>query len=226
MALVWPPGLPTAPLLGSYTKRLPKTTIRSSVDAGFDKVRRRYTAAPTLHDMSLKLTRTQVAIFRVFFTDTTQGGALPFTWKDPETGDACDFRFVDEPKLKALAPRQSGTEYWETEVFTLEQLPPEDSDDGGIPPTNPFVGLFEAEDEPAAIELELEIEENPRGWYPTAAMPTPGYYPWLIQTDDDSPTDSMTSDEREALILEQTNSDTDTSEGAEDGGTVSVVSTA
>lgn len=194
MALVWPPGLPQAPQLGSFTKRLPKLTIRSSVDAGLDKVRRRFTTAPVLHDMSLKLTRTQVAIFRTFFLETTKGGALPFTWKDAETGDPCDFRFVDEPKLRALAPRQSGSEYWETEVFTLEQLPLDDSDTGGDPPADPFGGFFvrEFESEPGS-EAEGEVASYGA---PIAEpdAPATGYYFWLFEAVGDTPSDMATDD--------------------------------
>jgi len=194
MAIVWPPGLPTAPQLGSYVKRLPKLTIRSSVDAGYDKVRRRFTAAPTLVDMALKLTRTQVAVFRTFFLDTTAGGALAFTWKDHETGDVCDYRFVDEPKLRALAPRQSGSEYWETEVFTLEQLPTEDSDSGGDPPADPFGGFFVREFEREALS-EADGEVSSFG-APIAEpdAPATGYYFWLLEAVGDTPAEGAGDD--------------------------------
>lgn len=196
MAIVWPPGLPAAPLLGSYTKRLPKLTLRSSVDAGFDKVRRRFTAAPTLHDMGLKLTRAQVAIFRVFFLETTKGGALPFTWKDHETGEACDFRFVDEPKYRPLAPRQSGTEYWETEVFTLEELPVNESDDGGDPPP-PYMDYARFDEEGEAVP-EADVEALFAGAVVVTAAPTPGYFPWIYdvgESEPDAPPEDMTLSE-------------------------------
>lgn len=122
---MWPVGLSDlAPLLVSWTKTEPTLTVRSQMDAGPDKVRRRLTAGTTLHTVELCLTRTQLTdTFRPFWKDTVEAGALPFEWRDWETQDDADFRFVTVPTERPLRPRGSGTnDHWLVS-FQLEQLP-------------------------------------------------------------------------------------------------------
>jgi len=181
--IVWPPALPANSTLVAFRKRLAKTAIRSSVDAGVAKVRRRYTAAPEMHDVAFKFTRTQVAVFRDFFDNVTQGGALSFEWTDQELDTPATFRFTGEPELRPLAPHGDGTEYWETETFTLEKVPPANSDtSGGDPPPSVFNGFYDG-DESAGGRPEPASDED--GMLPVemfgAAVPPGNYYPWLIE---------------------------------------------
>ena len=183
-SIVWPPGLPQSPLKDRYAKELPDLVLRSSVDAGLDKVRRRYTAGPVLHEIGLKLTRSQVAILRTFYLDVSAAGTIPFEWRDHETGDAAVFRFVTRPKFKPRAPRQDGHEFWETETFVLEELPAEASDDdGGDEPASPAYGALvnDAEEEtpPPGPEAEADIT----GPMAVGTVITPGYYPWILGVD-------------------------------------------
>lgn len=122
---VWPAGLDDlAPLLVSWTKTEPNLVARSQMDAGPDKVRRRLTAGVTLHIIEICVTRTQLTtIFRPFWTDTIEAGALPFQWRDWETQEDADFRFLEPPTERPLRPRGSGTnDHWLVS-FRLEQLP-------------------------------------------------------------------------------------------------------
>lgn len=133
---VWPAGLDAlAPQLVSWTKTEPKLTERTAMDAGPAKVRRRFTAGVTVHQVELVLTRTQLGVFRDFWTNTIEGGALAFEWREWESQDPCDFRFITEPVERPLRPRGSGSDDCWTVAFQLEQLPAVSG--GGVTPPAP-----------------------------------------------------------------------------------------
>lgn len=128
---VWPAGLPQAPLVSQLVESFPDEVIRTRMEVGPDKVRRRLAAAITPVQVELKLTRAQVALFRAFFRDTCASGATPFEWKDHRTGDEpVLYRFVGVPDVRPSAPRQDGSEPW-TATFTLEIVPAGVADGGG-----------------------------------------------------------------------------------------------
>src|SRR4051812_37350345 len=80
---LWPISLPLTLLIDGYSKTLPATTIRSSMDIGPDKVRQRATAGVTPRKGRLLLTADQADTLEAFFNITLAGGALPFDWNDP-----------------------------------------------------------------------------------------------------------------------------------------------
>lgn len=86
MAAIWPTSLPQAPELSSFTDKLPNNLIRSEMDTGDAKVRRRgqskaWTASATYH-----LTNEQTTTLRTFAMDVIAGGALCFDWPHPTRG--------------------------------------------------------------------------------------------------------------------------------------------
>jgi len=100
----WPASLPQTLLQASYKETLPRTKIRTQMDAGPPKQRRRYTAAPRPITACQNLTTTQVADLKTFHNTTLQGGALAFDWTDPIPGSGTvSFRFVSEPELVPLS---------------------------------------------------------------------------------------------------------------------------
>lgn len=84
-APVWPAALPQDFQIKNYLEVLPDVVVRTKMDAGPDKVRRRLTqnTRPVKH--SMVLTDTQYVALASFFLNDCQGGALAFTWniKDP-----------------------------------------------------------------------------------------------------------------------------------------------
>lgn len=104
--IVWPASLPQRVLAQGYAETFPKTAVRTQMDAGPDKVRRRFTAAVRDFEVSLRLTPAQAATLESFFDSTTAGGALAFDWTHPRTGDAVSFRFKGAPRLTAVARGQ------------------------------------------------------------------------------------------------------------------------
>lgn len=132
---IWPSALPAAPVLSSVEEQPPDLTIRSSMDTGPAKVRRRATAGVTAFPgLVLKCTRTQVALLESFFYTTLKAGALTFEWKHPRSGDTRDFRFVGPPSFRPNQPRSDSEQERYTVTMNLEMLPAiPQGDDGGGP---------------------------------------------------------------------------------------------
>lgn len=114
--LVWPPSLPPRPTVGGYQERFAETVLRTAMDVGVAKTRRRYTAAPRQFEVTFRINAVQAETLKAFFENTTAGGALPFSWIHPRNGSAGDFRFVEGPKISAV----TGTLF--SAAFKLEQL--------------------------------------------------------------------------------------------------------
>ena len=102
---VWPASLPQTLLQASYKEMLPRTKIRTEMDAGPPKMRRRYTAAPRPLQATQNLTTTQVTDLKTFHNTTLLGGTLAFDWTDPIAGGTVSFRFVSEPEIVPLSGR-------------------------------------------------------------------------------------------------------------------------
>lgn len=150
---VWPPSLPS-PKVADLTETAVDVVVRTAMDAGLPKVRRRFTAAPRPISATLALTRAQVATLDTFFVDTLEGGALTFDWIDHRTGEDAVYRFTTKPQYRPLAPRQAAaTEIWRA-TLELEIIPSAagssggGSDDGAA--ANYFMGLDESNGHHAA----------------------------------------------------------------------------
>lgn len=113
----WPATLPSYPLVEGYEERAPATMLRTEMDAGPAKVRRRFTAGVRVLTLEVGLTTEQTETLDAFFVDTLQGGTLPFDWVHPRTQDPATFRFTAEPEYEPL-----GGEMW-IAVLPLEILP-------------------------------------------------------------------------------------------------------
>tara|TARA_B100000700_G_scaffold189815_1_gene209166 strand:- start:36821 stop:37183 length:363 start_codon:yes stop_codon:yes gene_type:complete len=117
----WPPNLPDRPDASGYSEKPTSQVVRSSMEAGPAKVRRRFTAAPT--DMTLRydlLSREGVDTFEAFFNNDLAGGALAFDFPHPRHGTAVSVRIVGDPPYE-LTPRGSGR-FW-TLALKVEVLP-------------------------------------------------------------------------------------------------------
>lgn len=94
----WPIGLPQHLLVAGYRETLPDVALRTQMDAGPSKVRRRYTTnSRPIQARVIPMTAAQVAIFKEFFNDSLAGGTLAFDWLDPITQEAVEMRFVTPP---------------------------------------------------------------------------------------------------------------------------------
>lgn len=104
MADAWPGTLPQAPDWSGYQETSPNVAIRTQMDAGPPKLRRRFTAGIRPFSMQFLLTQAQVATLDTFYQTTLTGGTEAFDWTHPRTGAAASFRFVSPPQYSALGP--------------------------------------------------------------------------------------------------------------------------
>ncbi len=117
---VWPSagGFPQEPLYQNFQEDTPQLTVRTRMDTGPAKVRRRFTAGPRNFKIALSLTKAQVETLDVFYVTTCEGGALSFDWKHPRTGVAKTCRFIAGVNYRAEA-----NDVWRA-TFDMEILPP------------------------------------------------------------------------------------------------------
>lgn len=113
----WPSSLPQKPLADSYAESATPVTVRTDMDVGLPKVRRRYTAEIRQYGLRLLLTTAQVATLETFYITTLAHGSLTFDWLNPRTQAAATFRMVNRPGYEQAAPG-----YWYTSL-ALEELP-------------------------------------------------------------------------------------------------------
>jgi len=118
----WPQSLPQKPLLNGLAEQAPNTLLRSNMETGPAKVRRRYTAGVRKFPVSFVLTEAQVATMDTFLQETLLGGALKFDWLHPRTGAAVTFRIIPESEETLNTYTPLGRGYWSTSL-QVEALP-------------------------------------------------------------------------------------------------------
>jgi hypothetical protein len=118
MALVWPVTLPAYPLIDGYEEQAPKITLRSTVDAGPPKVRRRFTAGISKITCKYTVSRELMLALDDFYFVQAAGGAIPFEWTHPMRHETVMVRFVEPPSYKAF------DQYLWHATLQLEVLPP------------------------------------------------------------------------------------------------------
>jgi len=94
----WNVNLPEKLFVAGYSQSFPAVTIKSDMDAGPAKVRRRFTAGVEPVSGTMIMTAAQLATFDTFFNTTLLGGSLRFSWtKPPVHTVACECRFTETP---------------------------------------------------------------------------------------------------------------------------------
>ena len=99
---IWPATLPQTLLLQGYGESPGENQLRSPMEVGPAKVRRRATSAPRKVTGSLYLSASQLDDFKTFYNTTLLSGTLRFTWDDPtDTGTTVEMRFSEVPTWSA-----------------------------------------------------------------------------------------------------------------------------
>lgn len=101
----WPETLPLKPLVNGYEESPPDVLLRTEMDTGEAKVRRRNTAGVRPFSAQFHMKSAQVTILDNFFTATLGHGALRFDFTHPRTGATVSIRFRSPPKY---VPRGGG----------------------------------------------------------------------------------------------------------------------
>lgn len=119
----WPGSLPQEAFMVVSDLRQ-DGSLRSQMDSGAPKKRKRFTAAIRNLEIRMILSGTERATFDTFYITTINEGAVSFDMNDPVDGNTISVRFTEPPKWKyisgsgpAVADRQ-----WEA-TLKLEVLP-------------------------------------------------------------------------------------------------------
>lgn len=111
---VWPAQF--CPVINSLQETPPDNVIRSSMDKGPAKVRRRTTANVRPISFRMILSKADTEVLDDFYTTDTFSGADEFDFTHPRTGAAVKARFVQPPTY------QNRSTMYEAQV-SLEILP-------------------------------------------------------------------------------------------------------
>lgn len=104
-SIVWPSSLPQVLRLDGQKGRRKSNVIRTEMDAGPIKARRRYTVTEKLFEGSVILTEEQRETLENWYKNDLGDGTLRFVMKDPQTLVPAEFRFTedyDEDSLDGL----------------------------------------------------------------------------------------------------------------------------
>lgn len=117
----WPSTLPPIRLPVQSSRQ--DGTIRTSMETGPQKVRRRFTATSRYYSFPLRMTGAQFATLETFFDDTLGGGALTFTMDDPHTGSSETFRFQAPPEAEFIRGGEAPNDRLLDVNIQLERFP-------------------------------------------------------------------------------------------------------
>jgi hypothetical protein len=94
--IFWPDTLPTGLLADGFSKQPQSNVIRTAMDAGPKKTRRRYTARTVKYSGRQVFSLDELEIFEQFYHTALADGVLRFNFNDPVTGETAEFRFTEE----------------------------------------------------------------------------------------------------------------------------------
>ncbi len=119
---VWPATLPQLPLRGGYARNDRSVVVRSQMDIGPAKTRRRTAVGVVPLMLTYHLSQSQLTTFRAFFANDIASGALSFDLPEPEGAGVISIRLTGgagSPPF-TITPRAPG--YWDVS-FAAEIMP-------------------------------------------------------------------------------------------------------
>ena len=99
MAETWP--LTKEILDAGFSQQAKDTTIRTKMEAGTDKLRRRYTTPIVVSNVSMLITFAEYTTLETFYNTTLQGGVLSFNYTDPVDTTEYEYRLMGPPKYSS-----------------------------------------------------------------------------------------------------------------------------
>lgn len=100
--IVWPLLLPQDPLLDGWQENLPDNTLRTEMEQGPAKLRRRSTAASGRMTLQFLLSGSEGGVLDHFYTATLASGTKAFRMGHPRRGDMMTCRFMSPPEYTAV----------------------------------------------------------------------------------------------------------------------------
>ena len=104
MTAAWPATLPQYVLQEGYAENGRENSIRSNMEQGPAKTRKRYTSAIRKFSVALYMTAAQVDIFDAFYESDLAFGSISFTWVHPRTQASGTFRILNQPAYTPTGP--------------------------------------------------------------------------------------------------------------------------
>lgn len=101
----WPSQLQDKMNVQNFQIVFGKTTIRSEMDVGPDKIRSRFTDGIDLYNTSIDLDIDDYSVLSTFYKTTLGNGTRSFGFLNPMTNTTDEFRFVTEPTIQPLGGR-------------------------------------------------------------------------------------------------------------------------
>jgi len=99
--IYWPEYLPAALLLNGLSKQPQSNVIRTAMDAGPKKARRRYTARTVKYSGRQIFDAAELAVFEQFYHTVIADGVLRFNFTDPMSLETAEFRFTEDYTVNA-----------------------------------------------------------------------------------------------------------------------------
>lgn len=118
----WPATLPQYHEIGLQETRQ-QAFVRTSMDVGPSKQRRRFTTATRFLEGTMLMTTAQKATFDTFYNTAIDEGSQEFDFTDPKDASTIQsVRFTAPPTFTALIGGSSGVEFYRATI-SLEILP-------------------------------------------------------------------------------------------------------
>ena len=119
--VAWPTGVRLAQLVGIRRQRQ-DAVIRTAMDSGPGKARRRFSAASTFVRVPVQWPGAEYKLFEAWFDADLALGARTFTWDDPINGTQVTMRFRTVPEFALELPGDTDEQWWSA-MLDLEILP-------------------------------------------------------------------------------------------------------
>jgi hypothetical protein len=94
--IYWPDYLPAGLILNGLSKQPQSNVIRTAMDAGPKKARRRYTARAVRFSGKQVMSQGELEDFEQFYHIALADGVLRFNFTDPVTFQTAEFRFTED----------------------------------------------------------------------------------------------------------------------------------
>lgn len=117
--IAWSLALPQTINVDSFGADIGDTVLRSDMDVGPAKTRRRATKSVDVYTVLMDLTIAQYQVLYDFFDIDLNGGTTTFSFTNPLTGDLEEFRMFGPPKVRPKAG--GGTTYVASMIW--ERMP-------------------------------------------------------------------------------------------------------
>ena len=121
---VYPASLPQYPSLRGFIDERQPGSIRSNMDTGAPKTRKRFTAVVRKLTWPTLLNGTERVTFDTFFITTINEGASSFTIPDPVDDETITVKFINPPSWSIIGAKSelAADRLWRAS-FNLEVLP-------------------------------------------------------------------------------------------------------